>query len=148
MRTPRTSRGPVGHIHNGADDNGSGTSAVLKLAEAFSLLDEPPKRSILFAFWDAEEIGLLGAKHWLSQPTIRLDRVRLAVDIDMIGRLRDDRLTVYGTRTTYGLRRVVSEQSDGSDLRLNFSWALNPNGDHYPFFSHNIPVLLFHTRRT
>jgi hypothetical protein len=141
----RTSRGPVGYIHNGADDNASGTSAVLKLAEAFSLLDERPKRSILFAFWDAEEIGLLGAKHWLSQPTIRLDRVRLAVDIDMIGRLRDDRLMVFGTRTTYGLRRLLSEESDESNLRLDFSWTIKPNGDHYPFFSHNIPVLLFHT---
>lgn len=143
--TSRTSRGPIGFIHNGADDNGSGTSAVLKLAEALALMAEPPKRSILFAFWDAEEIGLLGSKHWLSQPTIPLERLRLAVDIDMIGRLRDNRLVVFGTRTTYGLRRMVSEQSDGTNLWFDFSWKVQPNGDHYPFYAQGVPVLLFHT---
>jgi hypothetical protein len=59
-----------GEVHPGADDNASGTSAVLELAKAFTILSEPPRRSILFANWDGEEKGLLGSKHWVVDPTV------------------------------------------------------------------------------
>ena len=52
--TSRNSRGPIGYIHNGADDNASGTSGLLEVAQAFTMLPEPPKRTVLLAFWDAE----------------------------------------------------------------------------------------------
>jgi len=142
---PRNSRGPVGYIHPGADDNASGSSAVLKLAEAFTLLPEQPKRSILFLLFDAEEKGLLGSQYWTAHPTIPLEHVAAMLDMDMIGRLRNGRLVVYGTRSGSGLRRLVSQQNDPFGLLLEFSWTLVDDGDHYPFFVHGIPVLLFHT---
>jgi len=140
-----TTRGTVGTIHNGADDNASGTSAVLELAEAFAILPEPPRRSILFACFDAEEIGLHGSKHWVKHPNAPLKRVTTMVNLDMVGRLRDDRLTVFGTRTGFGLRRLVSLQNVDPTLVLDLSWELKRNADHHVFYRHRIPVLFFHT---
>jgi hypothetical protein len=143
--TEENSAGPVGQIHNGADDNASGTSAVVELAEAFTRLPGPPKRSILFAFWDAEEMGMVGSKHWCEYPTVPLDRVAAVINLDMIGRLRDNRLTVYGSRTSHGFRRFLSQENDDLDLRLDFSWELEDDADHYAFFQRGIPVLFLHT---
>jgi hypothetical protein len=139
------SLGPYGYIHPGADDNASGTSAVLNLARAFCILATPPKRSILFAAWDAEEKGLLGSKHWVAHPTVPLEHLVAAINLDMIGRLRDDHLLVFGSRSGYGWRRLLSSQNDQSGLQLDFSWSLKPNADHFPFFEHGIPVLMVHT---
>lgn len=141
----KTSLGHVGMIHNGADDNASGTSAILELAEAFGFLPEPPRRTVLFAFWDAEEKGLLGSKHWAANPTDSRDRIVAAVNIDMIGRLRDDQLTLFGSRTAHGYRRLVSLNNVQSNLRIDFSWTLTGNADHYPFYQREIPVLFAHT---
>jgi C-terminal processing protease CtpA/Prc len=141
----RNSRGPVGRIHNGADDNASGTSGLLEMIEAFVLLPEPPRRSILFAFWDAEEKGLLGSKHWARHPTLPLSQVVVTLNVDMIGRLRDDRLSVYGTRSGYGWRRLLSQGNAHSTLRMEFPWELKPNGDHWPFFDRGISTLMLST---
>lgn len=141
----RNSMGPIGFIHNGADDNASGDAAVLEIIEAFTLLHTPPKRSLLIAFWDAEEKGLLGSKHWTAHPTIPLDRVVFAVDIDMVGRLRQNQLKVVGTRTAYGLRTLLSRQNVETGLNLEMTWLLKGNGDHYSFFERGIPSLMFST---
>ncbi len=141
----RNSLGPIGYIHNGADDNASGTSGVLEVAEALTLLPSPPKRSVLIAFWDAEEKGLLGSKHWTAHPTLPLQRVVLAIDVDMIGRLRQDRILVFGSRGGYGLRSFISQQNRETGLSLEFSWLMKGNGDHFSFFQQEIPSLLFST---
>jgi hypothetical protein len=143
----RNSYGPIGRIHNGADDNASGTAGLLELIQAFGTLKPAPRRSILFAFWDAEEKGLLGSEHWVSHPTIPLKQVKLMFNVDMIGRLRDNSLEMYGTRTAAGLRRLVSEQNDSSDLTLDFNWNTKRESDHYPFYARRIPYLMFHTRK-
>ena len=98
------SYGPTGYIHNGADDNASGTAALLELAEAFTV--QPSRRSILIAFWDAEEQGLWGSKHFISNPTIPIENIKLALNMDMVGRLRDNKLTIYGTRTWANARSI------------------------------------------
>ena len=141
----KTSLGTIGMIHNGADDNASGTSAILELAEAFSLLANPPRRSVLFAFWDAEEKGLLGSKHWAANPTVARDRIVAAINIDMIGRLRNDQLTLFGSRTAHGYRRLIATNNAQTDLKIDFSWSLTGNADHYPFYQRDIPVLFAHT---
>jgi hypothetical protein len=167
--TRKNSRGPVGRIHNGADDNASGTSAMMELAEAFSMLAEPPKRSVLFIGFDAEEKGLLGSQHWCKHPTIDRERLVAMINMDMVGRLRDDRLKVFGSRTATGLRRLISRQNDdlarasrnetehfstsrhvtqdfsGNSLKLVFTWEMKARADHYPFFKRNVPTLMFHT---
>jgi Peptidase family M28/PDZ domain len=142
---PRNSYGPIGYIHNGADDNASGVATLLELAEAIAQLDPRPKRSVLFALWDGEEKGLLGSKHWLSQPTVPLSKVRVMINMDMVGRLRNNRLEVYGTRTLRGLRRLVSLQNETPQLLLDFTWEMKDNSDHYPFFAQGIPVVMLHT---
>ena len=141
----KSSRDAPGRVHNGADDNASGTAALLELAEAFPLLPEAPRRSILLIAFDAEEIGLLGSKHWNESPTVPLPKVRYMFNLDMIGRLRDEQLTLIGWRSGAGMRRLLSEQNAVTDLTLAFPWALKGNADHFAFFSHKIPVLFFHT---
>src|SRR5580704_7239109 len=104
----RNSRGPIGYIHNGADDNASGTSALLELVKAFTSLDKPPKRSLVFSFWDAEEQGLLGSEYWTQYPTVSLQGLRLVVNLDMVGRLRENRAECLGCRTAPGLRGLIA----------------------------------------
>jgi len=141
----RNSHGPIGYVHNGADDNASGTSALLELAQALTILQPPPKRSIVFIAFDAEEKGLLGSKHWTARPTFPLDRVVAVVNIDMIGRLRNNRLALFGSRSGYGMRRLVSTQNEALGLSIDFSWALKVVADHYPFCQRGIPVMMAHT---
>ena len=140
----RNSHGPIGYIHNGADDNASGVAALLEVAQAVSRLPVRPRRTILFAFWDGEEKGLWGSKYWIEHPTVPLANVKLAINVDMVGRLRHSKLTVYGARTAPGLRRIVSRQNDPA-LRLDFDWDIKGDSDHYSFFSRNLPILMLHT---
>ena len=137
------SRGTIGRIHNGADDNASGTAGILEVIEALAGLDEKPKRSILVAFWDGEEEGLLGSKFYVSYPTVPLRQIRLHVNIDMIGRLRPESFAVFGWRTAPGLRRMMTRHNDG--LRINFAYDYLADSDHWPFYQHAVPSLMLHT---
>ena len=141
----RLSLGTPGYIHPGADDNASGSSAVLELAKAMTMLSPAPKRSILFAAWDAEEKGLLGSKYWVAHPTVPLDRVVAAMNLDMVGRLRDGHLIVLWLAQRLRLAATGEPSEPVAGLRLDFSWTIKPNADYYPFFEHDIPVLMFHT---
>jgi Zn-dependent M28 family amino/carboxypeptidase len=109
--------GPIGYIHNGADDNASGTAAILEMIDAIKRLPTPPKRSLLFVLWDAEEDGLIGSRHWIARPTIPLARVKLYINLDMVGRLKNDRVEVYGSRTLAGSRRLLAEENADAKLR-------------------------------
>jgi hypothetical protein len=141
----QNSNGPVGYIHNGADDNASGIAGLLETIEALTSLPQAPRRSILFVAWDAEEKGLLGSYYWLEHPTIPLDRVVLAINSDMIGRLRKQRLEMYGTRTTAGLRELIARQNVDQNILIDFTWEMKDDSDHWPFFIRNIPSIMFHT---
>jgi hypothetical protein len=145
------SLGPIGRIHNGADDNASGTAVLLETMEAFAASGLRTRRSILFAFWDGEENGLVGSRHWLSHPTIPTTgvsdpgyKIRLALTIDMVGRLREGRLHVLGTRSGFGMRRLMSGPVE-NPLWLDFSWELQDNSDHWSFLERRVPVVLLHT---
>lgn len=138
------SRGPIGQIHNGADDNASGTAGVLEVAEALASLDKKPRRSILFVLWDGEEKGLLGSKFYTSYPLISTDRIRFHINIDMIGRLKTERFELYGWRTAFGLRQFVSRHN-GDELDIDFMWEYRADSDHWPFFEFGVPSLMFHT---
>ncbi len=144
--TPRNSRGPIGYIHNGADDNASGVAGLLEVVEAIRTLPRPPRRTLLFAFWDGEEKGLLGSKHWLASPTRPLHQIKLVINADMIGRLRPEGVEVTGTRVARGLRRLVSDANTAApQLRLDFTWDMRADSDHHPFFAAGIPALMLHT---
>lgn len=144
--TPRNSRGPIGYIHNGADDNASGVASLLEVVEAVRSLPQPPRRTLLFAFWDGEEKGLLGSKHWIASPTRPLKQVKLVINSDMIGRLRPEGVEVCGARTACGLRRLISDANTTAPrLRLDFTWDMRADSDHHPFFAAGIPALMLHT---
>ncbi|MEA1949770.1 MAG: M28 family peptidase [Planctomycetota bacterium] len=134
-----------GRIYNGADDNASGTAGLLELAEAFSMLPTPPRRTILFAAWDAEESGLLGSMHWLRNPSPSDAKVVFMINMDMIGRLRDDKLTIHAHRSGFGLRRLLATLN--SDFTLNFVQQIRMRSDHYSFYSNGIPAIMFNTGR-
>ena len=118
---------------------------MCEVAEALSKLDPKPKRSILFALWDAEESGLNGSKYWLSRPTVKLSNVRIMINMDMVGRLRNNKLTVYGARTARGLRKFVSLPNRDEPLAIDFSWEIKSDSDHHPFYTRGIPILMLHT---
>ena len=144
------SYGPFGFVHNGADDNASGVAGLIEIAEALQHLPNRPRRPILLAFWDGEEKGLLGSYHFLRVRPAGLADMQIAfsVNIDMIGRLRGERLEVYGARTATGLRSAVvrSNNRPGAEpLELFFDWAIEDDSDHYPFITAKIPTIMFHT---
>ncbi len=142
---PDNSFGPYGYIHNGADDNASGVATLLEVAEALKRAPRPPKRSVLLAFWDAEESGLNGSKYWIAHPSVPRSAVKFAFNADMVGRARAGRLIVYGTRSGWGVRRLLSQETEGTDLWLDFTWELEANSDHWTFLSNGIPTVMFHT---
>jgi hypothetical protein len=143
----RNSYGPTGYIHNGADDNASGTSALLEIAEALTI--NPCRRNIIIAFWDGEEQGLWGSKHFITKPTIPIDQIKLAVNMDMVGRLRNNELTIYGTRTWNGARSVIASVNSApinhQPFKIVFDWEIKANSDHHPFYNNRIPYLMPHT---
>ena len=139
------SYGTTGYIHNGADDNASGIAALMELIEAFSRLPGAPRRSVVFACWDGEEKGLLGSYHYVRQPGFPLDRTRLFINMDMVGRLRNDNLIIHGARTGFGLRQLVATANRDVNLNLEFSWEIKENSDHYPFYQRQVPYVMLHT---
>ncbi len=143
--TKQNSYGPIGYIHNGADDNASGVAALLEMIEALTRSGLRPRRTILFTFWDGEEKGLLGSKHWLDHPTLPLDRLRMSINLDMVGRLRQQKMELFGVRTGAGFRELFSRQNDDPNLIVHFNWEMRDDSDHHPFFVRGIPVVMFHT---
>lgn len=143
--TNRNSYGPTGYIHNGADDNASGVAGLLEFLDAVKRLPQPPRRTLLLACWDGEEGGLHGSRHWVSRPTVPLSRVVLNINMDMIGRMKNSRMELFGSRSAAGLRRLVSEANGAGPTTILFDWKIKPDSDHWPFFEHRIPYLMFHT---
>ena len=144
------SYGPFGFVHNGADDNASGVAGLIEVAEAMQHLPDRPRRPILFAFWDGEEKGLLGSYHFVRVRPSLLAHMSIvfSVNLDMIGRLRGERLEIFGARTSEGLRAAVVQSNNrpgAQPLELAFDWAIDEDSDHYPFIAARIPTVMFHT---
>ncbi|MGH7192773.1 MAG: M28 family peptidase, partial [Candidatus Saccharimonadales bacterium] len=120
-------------------------AALMELVEAFAQVEPRPARSILFALWDGEEKGLLGSEYWVAHSTWPLSQVRVMINLDMVGRLRQDKIELYGGRTSAGLRRLVSTSNTAANLLFDFSWTMREDSDHYSFYKRAVPVLMFHT---
>jgi hypothetical protein len=107
-------------IWNGADDNGSGTSAILTVARAFGKGKVRPKRSILFAWWNAEEAGLKGSQWWASNPTRPIDKLTYCLNLDMVGRNPERPMDVEGVKNAEGdaLERIITEACDAEKLKI------------------------------
>lgn len=130
-------------IRNGADDNASGTAAILELARL--LTARPPRRSVIFALFSGEELGLLGSREFVEHPPLPLDRARAMLNFDMVGRLRDDRLIVYGVATASELPAIVDSAALGSGLVIRAIGDGFGPSDHSSFYGKDIPVLHFFT---
>jgi len=130
-------------IHFGADDNASGTAGVLELARAFT--ERPAKRSIVFMTFSGEEKGLLGSKHWVSNPTLPLDKIAAMINLDMIGRLKDGKLNIQGTGTSAIWPAVIDSAKAGLPLTVTTTADGFGPSDHSSFTAKNIPVLFYFT---
>ena len=128
-------------IHPGADDNASGTSGLLELAQLFSNQRDRLKRSILFIAFTGEELGLLGSGHYVKHPTIPLESTVTMLNLDMIGHLNNRLLIVDGVGTSPGFDSLARVHN----LDSAFILKLNKDGfgpsDYSSFFSKQIPVL-------
>ncbi len=162
-------------IHHGADDNASGTAAIIELARQFAK-EKKNKRTIIFIAFGGEEEGLLGSKHYVNNPVWPLDKTVAMINLDMVGRLNENKLTVGGIGTASEWKELVELHSryqviqnsapraaripnDATGLapavpkfeRLDplFSLQLNEDGfgpsDHSSFYGKQIPVLFFFT---
>ena len=133
-----------GQIHHGADDNASGTSALLDIAERLARANPKPARTIVFAAFSGEELGLLGSRHYVNFPTVRLSSTTAMLNMDMVGRLRDNRLTVFGTRATSELSAIVLAEARSRGLEVSESDRIG-RSDHMSFYNKKIPALHFFT---
>lgn len=133
----------VGQIHHGADDNASGTSGVLELARLAANDDRQWKRSALFMAFAAEEIGLLGSAHFVNNPTVPIGSITAMINLDMIGRITNNRVFVGGVGTSPNYKTMIEQLNAGTGLQLDFSDSGYGSSDHTSFNSKKIPVLFF-----
>jgi hypothetical protein len=135
-----------GVVHPGADDNASGTAVVVELARAFAAAGGAP-RTLVFALFGAEELGLVGSGHYVRQPTVPLASTVAMVNFDMVGRLRDHRVTVAGIDSADGLRDIVATSAGAESLTAALRGSPHGPSDHTRFYRAGVPVLFFHTGR-
>lgn len=137
-------RGDEPQIHNGADDNASGTTGVLELAEKFASRKNNLKRSIVFITFSGEELGLLGSNYFVNNLPFPVEDAITMVNMDMIGRLKDSSLIVYGTGTSSDWKDILNNYN-----KYGFKLTFNDEGfgpsDHSSFYGKKIPVLFFFT---
>ena len=133
-----------GLVHPGADDNASGTAVVLGLARAFAAAGATP-RTLVFALFAGEEVGLLGSTHYARHPAVPMERTVAMLNFDMVGRMRERRLHVGGVESGTGLRALLSEAAAGEPLDLALDDTPFAPSDHTPFYAAGAPVLFFFT---
>ena len=134
----------IKEIHNGADDNASGTAALIELSR---LLSSKIKlnRSIIFIAFNAEEQGLLGSKYFVENPTVDISKIISMVNLDMIGRMRDNKLSIGGVGTSKRFNDLIDSINKNYNLDITKnSSGLGPS-DHSSFYNKKIPVLFFFT---
>ena len=130
-------------IRNGADDNASGTAAVMELARLFAA--RPPRRSILFVAFSGEELGLLGSQYFVEHAPAPVESMVAMLNFDMVGRLENDRVIVYGVATADELPGIVQAANAGPRLAVRAQGDGFGPSDHASFYVKNVPVLHFFT---
>ena len=128
-------------IHNGADDNASGVSVMLNLAD--KLKNTNTNNNYLLMAFSGEEMGLLGSNYFVKNATIDTKKVNYMINMDMVGRLKDSMLAVYGTGTSPIWSQTIN--SLNSDFKLIEKESGVGPSDHTSFYLNDIPVLHFFT---
>ena len=133
----------IGQIHPGADDNGSGTAGVLELARLLAPQRGQLKRSILFMNFAGEELGLLGSAAWVKNPTRALEKAVAMINMDMIGRIKDDKVYIGGVGTGSTFKAVLEQAQKDAPFKIEYSAGGYASSDHTSFVTKKIPVLFF-----
>ncbi len=133
----------IGQIHPGADDNASGTAGVLELARLLAPMKGQLRRGILFMDFAGEELGLLGSAAWVKDPTRPLDKAVAMLNMDMIGRIKDQKVYIGGVGTGSTLKADVEEAAANSGFKIEYSPGGYSSSDHTSFVAKKIPVLFF-----
>jgi hypothetical protein len=132
-------------IHNGADDNASGVAALLEVVRELASREKKLPRRIVFIAFTGEERGLLGSARYVRDPIVPLDKTIAMLNMDMVGRLVDDKLVIYGTDTAAEWQELIDELNE----KYAFKITRHPEGfgpsDHSSFYAKEIPVLHFFT---
>jgi len=134
-----------GQIHNGADDNASGTTVLMHLAERLSRRQNRPARSVVFVAFTAEELGLYGSNYYVNHPSFPIDATKAMLNLDMVGRMRDNRITAAGIDTAKEFRAIVTAAGQEVGVEVVLSQRSAGGSDHVSFYNKNIPILHFYT---
>lgn len=142
-------KGEEGKIHPGADDNASGAAAVLELAASLAeerkAKPEEFHRGIVFAFWSGEEIGIIGSSYFVEHPIITLSNIAAYVNFDMVGRLRENKLSLQGVGSSKAWRRLVEKRNVAAGFNLSLQEDPYLPTDVTAFYPKGVPVLNFFT---
>jgi Zn-dependent M28 family amino/carboxypeptidase len=137
------SKEETGRIHHGADDNASGTAAVLAIAE--TIAKQPRRRHVVFALWSAEEIGLIGSNAFVNTPPVPVAQIAAYLNFDMVGRMVDNKLTIQATGTSPVWNRLIEQ----ANVAAGFDLILQPDPyqptDVATFNGVSVPALSFFT---
>jgi aminopeptidase YwaD len=133
-------------VHNGADDNASGTAGVLEIAGRLAA-GPPLERTVVFIAFTGEERGLWGSAYYVAHPTVDLSKAVAMLNLDMVGRMVNDQVTVFGMGTAKEWNGLVSEVNDGLAKPMKLGFAPDGYGpsDQSSFYAADIPVLHFFT---
>ncbi len=132
-------------IHNGADDNASGTAALIEVARQLQARDAEDFRSIVFVAFTAEEAGLIGSDYYVKNPIVSNDSTFAMLNMDMVGYLTDDRLTAFGAETAEEFSSLLESMNADYRFRLSAIGDGYGRSDQQSFFVQKIPVLHFFT---
>ena len=134
-------------IHNGADDNASGTAGILELSHKLMSNRHLLKRSVLFVCFDAEEKGLLGSKYYSENPVRDISNTAMMINMDMIGRLNNNPVTLGGVGSSGIFENIIADarKNHTLDIEINMGGMDFARSDHVSFYRENIPVLFFFT---
>jgi hypothetical protein len=135
----------VKEIHNGADDNASGTAALVEVARRLAARAEKLPRRVVFLAFTGEERGLIGSARYCREPLVPLDKTIAMLNMDMVGRLTDDKLVIQGVDTATEFAPLVDELADRYGFKVTRqSGGFGPS-DHSSFYPHKVPVMHFFT---
>jgi Tol biopolymer transport system component len=138
-------KGEEGMVHNGADDNASGTSVVLALAEALAARPEKPAMGIVFAAWSGEEMGIIGSNYFMQHPPVAMDRIAAYLNFDMVGRLRDNTLMLQGVGSSNTWKKHIEKRNVAAGFNAKLSDDPYLPTDVTAFYPKGVPVLSFFT---
>jgi hypothetical protein len=137
--------GGVKEVHNGADDNASGTADLIEVARRLASRPEKLPRRVVFLAFTGEERGLVGSARYCRNPLFPLDKTIAMLNMDMVGRLTDDKLVIQGVDTATEFGPLIDQLTD----RYGFKVTKQPGGfgpsDHASFYPHKVPVMHFFT---